>query len=253
MALRPLRALIVKNAPLPPTALGERAELCLLPLDRLVVDDRYQRNITENGRRNILRILGGFDWRKFMPVVCMPIENGLYAIIDGQHRATAALMHPAIDMVPCMVIKVSVEEAASVFAAINGQVTAITAQQIFYARVVAGEATANALQEVLDIAEVKVLKNKVPGQPYRPGETLAIGTLEKCLRDYGRDTLITALQAITQSGDGNAGCLVAPFIAAMCSLLHEVGYWRESGSKLFAAMDELDLLDFIAEDRKSVV
>ncbi|MFN3868998.1 MAG: ParB N-terminal domain-containing protein, partial [Hyphomicrobiaceae bacterium] len=96
----------------PSAVLGERAELCMLPLDRLVVDESYQRPITGKGRLNINRIVAKFDWRKFAPLVVTEVDGGRYAIIDGQHRATAALMHPDVHLVPCMVVKASVAEAA---------------------------------------------------------------------------------------------------------------------------------------------
>lgn len=244
---RYLKPVIAADMPQPSMALGDRAELCLLPLDRLVVDDRYQRALGKQGRPNVLRILAGFDWRKFTPVVVTPIGDGIYAIIDGQHRATAALMHPAIDMVPCMVIKVTPDEAAACFAAINGQVTQITKGQIWKARVVAKEPTALAVQRVLDAADARILAYKTPGTDYRKGDTLAVTTVEGCYRKYGPDILTTALQAVTQTGTGNPGCLVAPMILAMCELVSAVPFWQREPTKLFELLDEVDLAGLLTE------
>lgn len=244
---RHLKAIVAADMPQPSLAVGERAELCLLTLDRLVVDDRYQRALGKQGRPNVLRILAGFDWRKFTPVVVTPVGDGLYAIIDGQHRATAALMHPGIDMVPCMVIKVTPEEAAACFAAINGQVTRITAGQIWKARVVAKDPSALAVQRVLDAADVRIMAYKTPGMDYRSGDTLAVGTVEACYRKYGEAILTTALQSITQTGTGNPGCLAAPMITAMCELVAEVSIWQREPSRLFDLMDEIDLSRLLAE------
>lgn len=246
---RPLKPLLVADPPQPSMSLGERAELCLLPLDRLVVDERYQRAIGRQGRPNVLRILAGFDWRKFTPVVVTPVGDGFFAVIDGQHRATAALMHPSIDMVPCMVIRVSPSEAAACFAAINGVVTKISAGQIWKARVRSGESTAKALNEVLEAAEVRILAHKTPGYEYRKGDTLAVGTLEKAFTTYGGDVLRTALQAVTQTGTGNAGCLVAPMIVAMCEIVTAVPEFLKAPSMLFGLMDEFDLATLIDEAR----
>ncbi|MEQ1711853.1 MAG: DUF6551 family protein, partial [Hyphomicrobium sp.] len=140
--LKPVKAI---NGTTPAARLGERAELCLLPLDRLVIDERYQRPVTEKGRANISRILARFDWRKFAPIVVVSVGGGYYAIIDGQHRATAALMHPDIDMVPCMVVQATLAEAAETFAAINGQVTGVTVGQVFRARLASGDPAAAAV------------------------------------------------------------------------------------------------------------
>jgi hypothetical protein len=245
--MRMLRAIVHSQLPTPHADVGEPGVQRLLPLSCLVVDDRYQRSVAKKGRANIVRILANFDWRKFTPVIVTPVGNGKYAIIDGQHRATAALMHPSIDMVPCWIIKVTPEEAASCFAAINGQVTTINRAQIFQARVAAKEPDALALQRVLKASGVKLLKHKEPNSPYRVGETLAIGTLERCMQMFGPATLTTALQAIVETGSGNAGCVTATLIRALCEVLHDKPEWREAGSSLLSAMDELDVPEFLAE------
>lgn len=244
--MRKLRPIITKEPPVT-SGPGAKSRLEWLQIHLLVVDDRYQRSIAHGGRANVIRILTRFDWSKFAPVVVTPVEDGFYAIIDGQHRATAALMHPAISSVPCMVVDVTPDEAAACFAAINGQVTAITRTQIHHARVTAGDADAVGLQDALRAADVRVMKYKTPQIAYAPGDTLAIGALEKCFARYGRDTLVTALQSVTMSGDGNAGCLAAPLIWALCEILHDNPEWRESGSRLLEVMDELALADFIAD------
>lgn len=244
MTYRPLKALITakQTAPSP----GTPARMQWLPLAALVVDDRYQRTIARAGTPNVLRILAGFDWRKFTPVVVTPVADGVYAIIDGQHRATAALMHPAVTEVPCMVIDVTPEEAAACFAAINGQVTRITQGQLWRARVLAGEPAALEVQAVLAAADARVMAYKAPTNDYHPGDTLALGTIERMVRVHGAPIVITALQAITQTGTGNAGCLTAPLIAALCDLVAATPRWQHQPTQLFALMDELDLADLIA-------
>jgi ParB-like nuclease domain len=244
MTLRPLKALITAQQAAP--APGAPAELTWLPIDKLVVDDRYQRVIARTGTPNVLRILSQFDWRKFTPVVVTPVEGGLWAIIDGQHRATAALMHPAITAVPCMVIEVTPQEAADCFAAINGQVTRITLAQLWKARVMAADPAALAVQAVLAAADVRVMAYKTPTNVYAPGDTLALGTIERLVRVHGSSVVITALQAITQTGTGNAGCLTAPLIAALCDLVAATPRWQRAPTQLFALIDEIDLADLIA-------
>lgn len=240
---RMLAPMAFMQATAPKDKLGPPARLMTLPLDCLVIDDRYQRAIGKQGRPNVQRILAQFDWRKFTPVVVTPVGDDFYAIIDGQHRATAAMMHPEIDEVPCMIINVTPSEAAACFAAINGCVTKITSGQIWRARVVSGDTDAAALQKVLDAAEVRVLSCKLPGVGYRPGDTLAIGTLQKMHAKYGPAILTTALQAVTQSSDGNPGCLTKSTITAMCEIVAETQLFQRMPSKLFELMDEIDVLD----------
>src|SRR5437868_11859154 len=83
-----------------PRDIGPAPDLRWLPIDRLVIDDSYQRPIAFAGRRNINAIANAFDWRRFSPVIVAPVEGGSYAIVDGQHRTTAAAAI-GITSVPC--------------------------------------------------------------------------------------------------------------------------------------------------------
>ena len=249
-ACRQLKPVKVVQGVRPAARLSERAELCLLPLDRLVIDERYQRPVTEKGRASISRILAKFDWRKFTPVVVVSVGGGYYAIIDGQHRATAALMHPDIDMVPCMVVEATLAEAAETFAAINGQVTSVMVGQVFRARLASGEAAAVEVADACATAGVTLLPHKhvVPmarlrsdaRSQWKVGETLAVATVERAFKAFGRDTLITALQCITETGDGNPGALRSTLIWALCDVLAARRDWRDAGSRLLAAFDDYD-------------
>jgi hypothetical protein len=51
-------------------------------------------------------------------------------------------------------------------------------------------------------------------------------------------TLITALQCITQTADGNAGFVRATIIEALCEVLHDAPEWREAGEQLLRTMDK---------------
>jgi hypothetical protein len=79
------------------------------------------------------------------------------------------------------------------------------------------------------------------------GQTQAVGALARCLRDYGKNTLITALQCITQTSDGNAGFVRATFIEGLCQAIHEVPRWRDAGEALLRAMDDFSFPDVWSE------
>lgn len=244
--LRRLEAITGTDIPKTKPVKGQPGRLIWLPFDKLVIDERYQRPIGKAGRANVLHILAAFDWGKFEPVIVTPLgHDGLYAIVDGQHRTTAAYMHPAVDEVPCMAVDLTPAEAADAFAAINGQVTAVTPTQIYAARLAAGDIGAKALQAVLERAGVRVLKYKFPQTPYEVGDTLAVGTLYGCLKEYGPLVLERALQAITKSLDGNPGAVSAPIIKALCAVLSSTPAWLQAGERLWEAMDEAGLGDIV--------
>src|SRR5690606_16959607 len=74
---------------------------------------------------------------RFAPVLCAPIEGGLYSIIDGQHRVHAAAMC-GVEAVPCQIVQIDKQEQAASFAAVNGNVTKITAFNLLKAALAAG-------------------------------------------------------------------------------------------------------------------
>lgn len=60
--------------------------------------------------------------RQFAPIIGAPIEGGQWAIVDGQHRTTAAVLR-GIEKVPCQVVQADRIQQAAAFAAVNGSVT----------------------------------------------------------------------------------------------------------------------------------
>lgn len=235
-SLLPLHRLGFAEAIRPAPDLGIPGELVWLPVEALRIDPRYQRPILAAGRRTIRAIIEGFSWAKFSPIVVGARAGGLYAIIDGQHRATAALTHGGITHVPCLVIHGGAAVEASAFAIINGQVTGITSTQIHIARVMGGEPDALEIDRVCKAAGVRISRNLVVATMLKPGDTLAIGTIRSCLKRYGDKTLICALRCVTKTDDGNPGYLRAPIIQGLCEALSGHPGWRVNGAALFAAI-----------------
>ena len=206
----------------------------------LVVDPCYQRPIVGKGRKNVDQIARSFTWSCFAPVVVSPVTGGKFAIIDGQHRTTAAAL-AGFDSVPCQVVIAAQQEQAAAFKAINGITTAISAMALQAAALVAKEPWAVEIADVCARAEVELLRYPVPTDKQGPGQTMAVGALTQCLKRYGSDTLITALQCVTQTRNNQPGMLSARIIKALCAVLHENQTWRDSGLALLEAFDEIDL------------
>ena len=208
----------------------------------LRVDRSYQRDIKKAGARNVRRIIDRFDWSKFAPVLVAPIEGGLYAIIDGQHRATAALAC-GIEKVPCQVVQADRAKQASAFAAVNGQVSPISAMQLHAASVAAGDETAASIQRVADAADVVVLRWPKQTAEMKPNETMAVGTIKNSIRFFGEDATVAALKAISQSGEGcNGGALVQPIILGVAAVLALSRAWFEH-PRLTEVCDQFDFLE----------
>jgi len=228
------------------TSPGAVPMLQWLKIEDLVVDPAYQRPIVGNGRRNVDRIAREFSWSCFAPVVVSPVEGGKFAIIDGQHRTTSAAIL-GIESVPCQIVIAALSEQAAAFKAINGTITPISQMALHAAALVANEPWAAQIAHICACAQVELLRYPVPINRQGPGQTMAVGAMTQCLKRYGEDTLITALQCVTQTANNQPGVLTARTIKALCDTLHCNPEWRESGLSLLEAFDSIDLMS-IQED-----
>jgi len=209
----------------PSADIGKRGELKWVPVDKLMIDNSYQRPVGADGKRNIRRIVEGFHFSLFSPVVVAPRRNGRYAVIDGQHRAIAAALHGGVDELPALVLKCSEADEARAFHTINGTVTRVNIQYLFRARVAAGDKDALACVDVCDVAGARIIPYPVQSSQLKPGETLACGTIEKCLSRYGREILVRAIELITKTGDGNPGLVAQALIVGGCIALERNPKW----------------------------
>jgi len=191
--------------------------------------------------QNVDRIAREFSWSCFAPVVVSPVEGGKFAIIDGQHRTTSAAIL-GFDSVPCQIVIAAREEQAAAFKAINGTTTPISQMALHAAALVASEAWAVQIAHVCTCAEVELLRYPVPANKQAPGQTMAVGAIARCLKQYGEATLITALQCVTQTTNSQPGALSARTIKALCAVLHADHKRRDSGLALLEAFDAIDLM-----------
>lgn len=227
---------------LPKVAFGPRSTVRWLPVAQLLIDERYQRVILGSGRKNVVRIAREFEWAKFIPVIVADLEKNRYAILDGQHRTTAAAVR-GIEQVPCMIVKADPAKQAEIFAAINGQITTMSPMQLHAARVAAGDPRAVRLAQVCVAAGVTICRYPVPANNMKAGETLAAGTLYRLLDKYGDAVLKAALKCLTKTRGGYPGYLRNESIEALCAVLEAEPEWYASDKRLLIAAGTLDFAD----------
>jgi hypothetical protein len=225
---------------LPKRNLGRMPEMKWLEIGKLVVDPTYQRDISRTSERNIVRIAREFDWNKFSTVIVASAPGGKYAIVDGQHRTTAAALR-GIDKVPCQVIVAKQAEQAAAFAAINSVTTAMSPMQVHAAKLAAGDPDAVRLSVLCAKAGVTICRYPIQAKNMKRGETMAAGRLYALMHKFGTELLTIALGCISQTRDGNPGMLRAQLIEAFCSVLEAEPPWANAGPKLIAAVSKLDL------------
>ena len=165
--------------------LGEEPELRYIAIDALRIEESYQRDLLRSAISNIVNIAHNFNWSKFGSVIVAPIDDGLYAIVDGQCRTIAAACR-GVEKVPCIIIKADLEQRAEAFAAINANVTKITALAIYNAQLVAKDMRALEIADVCKEAGVTIRKYPVSPNLMVFGETIAIESIKDCYKTYGR-------------------------------------------------------------------
>ncbi|MBD3845972.1 ParB N-terminal domain-containing protein [Bosea sp. SSUT16] len=220
------------------TQLGPAPQTQWIEIDALRIDDRYQRPIGQRGKIQIRRIAERFRWSRFAPVIVAPIEGGLYAVIDGQHRCHAARLR-GIKSVPCMISMVDEVEQAEAFAEINTRQLAVTPAVLHKSRVAANDPKAIALELVLSPAGARVVTPRHQKELKR-GDTFAVAILYKLQEAYGDETLKRACEAIVQVGDGNIGMVRAPVLQAYCAVFEATPALRDH-PELLDSLDSFDL------------
>ena len=181
---------------------GPAPMLQWIAIEKLAIDDRYQRDLKPGNWKSIRRIAEQFKWSRFSPVFVAPVEGGRFAIIDGQHRTHAAALCGFAE-VPCQVVQMTLEEQAASFAAVNGFVTKVGLHQIFKAALAAGDEWAVACAGICAAANCRLMTYLVSTEARRAGEIHAIALI----RGYhakGQGELVTFTLAALRASEGGA-------------------------------------------------
>jgi hypothetical protein len=187
-----------------PTSFGRPPRLEWVSIEQLVIDPEYQREITPRGRANVRRIAAGFDWAMFAPVVVAPAGADKFAIVDGQHRTTAAKIC-GVDRVPCAIIDVERATQARSFRAINGNVTRMHTIHLHHASVAAGDKRSLRIAEVCRMAGVTIVRNPTQASLLKIGETVVVTTIAKSIERFGEAATILGLKTVVATGGGQSG------------------------------------------------
>jgi hypothetical protein len=222
---------------------GPAPKLQWLAITDLVIDSSCHPPMPTEGRRIVDRIARSFSWSCFVPVIVTPTEDGKFAIIDGQQRTTAASL-VGFESVPCQIVIANHAEQAVAFKAINCSRVPSSRMSLHAEGVAEREKWAVKLVEICRRADVELLRYPVSIDRQSAGQTMAVGAIGRCLKLYGEDTLITALQCVTQTTNNRPGVLSARMIKALCVALAPDHARRDSGLALLEAFDAIDLVSF---------
>lgn len=179
---------------------GRPPELAWLSLAQLKINTTYQRPVTTGGMNTIKRIMANFSWSRFSPVIVrrVPGPKEIYEIIDGQHRSTAAL-NCGYDKVPAMIVKCTDEEAARIFAAVNGNVTPMQALSVYKAALAGGEPWAVECRDAAKNAGCEILVYPVPLKKQKPLQTMSVQSIKRVWSTHGPKVLEATFRLLAAS------------------------------------------------------
>lgn len=209
-----------------PHPLGPRPELKWIPITQLVVDGSYQRATTTGAsKKNIAHIREGFTWAHCGAlIVCQQQDKKTYAVLDGQHRLQAATERGDITEMPCVVVQEwamanDAQKQASDFVAINSHRVAMQPLARYHAAIVAGDARAKALAEILKTAQVELPRVAPQGGLTSPRQTVAVGTLLTLAGTHNPEHIVFALTAIAEAYPQKNGMMRAQLIKALVDMV----------------------------------
>lgn len=190
----------------------------------LLIDESYQRDLSDASIRLIRRMVEGWDWRKYKaPTVAMTDEGPI--VLDGQHTAIGAASHPAIDEIPVLVVEATEQrDQARAFVGINRDRLGTSATQLHHANVAAGDEAALAIDRVCVAAGIRVLRLPPSRAIYKPSETVAVAAIGALVGRRGEDGAADVLRILAGAGYGP---VQAAHIRAVEELIYSAEFQEE--------------------------
>lgn len=198
-----------------------------VPIAKIVMDDEYQRDLKPNNWAAIKRIAANFQWSRFSPVLLAPIEGGLYACIDGQHRAHAAAIC-GFERIPAMIATVSRAEQARAFVHVNGSQIRVSSHQVYRAALAAHEPWAVTCKNAVELAGCRLMmNNSTLAKDKKPGEVFCIALIRKLVEAGKADAVTEGLRALRVYSPENvaiyADYVLTPWLTAVAADPHFIG------------------------------
>lgn len=203
---------------------GAAPEVLVVDPCELMVDERYQRDLSRRSRRLIRRIYTEWDWRAFKPPIVTRVDGRLH-VLDGQHTAIAAASRPEIGTIPVLVVDTDVaQDRAAAFVRHNRDRVQVTPMQMHFALVAAGDEDALTVAQACERAGAVVLKHPPSSGSYGPGETVAVNAMRRVLGRRFAKGLRRVLQVCVEA---RLAPITANAIAAVEGLLFDAEFAGE--------------------------
>lgn len=209
------------------TEFGKKPTFSWVPKDKLIIDHRYQREVSsKRGLKLIARLQANFRWAHCQALVVTPNGDGTYCVLDGQHRLEAAKGLRMVAQMPCLVVdELDLRDQAKAFVALNEDRVAISKLQIFHAMCAAGDRRSRLLLDACKECGVEILKTPRIPSLMKPNQTMAIGTMFQLYDgNFGRPgprLLETTLSCLREAYPETRGQITAMMLRAVREALFE--------------------------------
>ena len=168
----------------------------------LVIDETYQRALTNSGRKMIQTIAEGWDWTRYQPILIATTLDGRFAVVDGQHRAHAAALC-GLTSILAMVVPMTPRQQAQAFTAVNTVRIKPPPSALFRARLAAGDPGALAARDAVAAAGCVLMTYNPSASQRQPGQVFVYALVQAMVAN-GEGAAVTAgLRAIRDSAQGN--------------------------------------------------
>lgn len=228
---------------------SETLEFLWLKPDQIVIDRSYQRRVSDAGKARIKRALKDFDWRKFGAISVVPVGDGRYACIDGQHRAVMAWAAGAA-VIPAVAFKADTADQAKAFVGVNVNRTTVASIDKFRARVASGDEAAVTAQEIMD--ELGISADVPAGYSLAPHQTRAVSKVEKLVKVIGQGLTFTTLEMLRDAQPDQSNLLTAFTVEAVAMAVAKLVDAEADLDRLAKVLTEIDF-DSLKDDCKQLV
>ena len=187
-----------------------------VPLDRLEIDERYQRATDSPKSMRLVRgMVLCWDWRLCAPLIVSRREDGRLFVVDGQHRLAGARERGDLPHLPCVIaMHADHADEANTFVALNLKRQKLSQGDVFNASLAAGDEAAAVVLDLVERAGLSFARSHSP-QSWKPGQLFCGPALMRHVRAHGGEAVSNALVALSEAYAGQVLTRGATIINAL--------------------------------------
>lgn len=245
------RQSIAPASPKHQPARGSMPSIEWVQLDRLQVDDSYQRSIDAGPSKVLIARIGReWDWRLCVPLMVSRRADGLF-VIDGQHRLSGARLRDDVPQLPCCIsVYAGPADEAAMFVAANRERRAMNRLDDFHAAQAGGDKDALAVAALIESVGFTVSRH-TGSAAWALGEVAFTSAIAGVRRKHGDGVVRDALQAMADAFPDERLVAGSFIFTAICRVLvtPPKDFDRE---RLFKALLKFDMkgwASFIAQTK----